>query len=42
MAEFASYNLATININTITNATKLDALRTFVRNLELDIAQVTI
>lgn len=37
MAEFSSYNLATININNITNATKIDALRTFIRTLELDI-----
>lgn len=37
MAEFSSYNLATININNITNATKLDALRTFIRTLDLDI-----
>ncbi|XP_065095817.1 uncharacterized protein LOC135717619 [Ochlerotatus camptorhynchus] len=37
MAEFSSYNLATININNITNATKIDALRSFVRTLQLDI-----
>lgn len=37
MAEFYSYNLATININNITNATKIDALRTFIRAQELDI-----
>lgn len=32
-----SYNVATININTITNETKLNALRTFIRTHELDI-----
>ncbi|XP_055622180.1 uncharacterized protein LOC129765777 [Toxorhynchites rutilus septentrionalis] len=37
MAEFSTYNIASININTITNATKIAALRTFVRTLELDI-----
>jgi exonuclease III len=37
MAEFSSYNLATININNITNATKIDALRTLIRTMELDI-----
>ena len=37
MAEFSSYNIATININNITNTTKIDALRTFIRTLELDI-----
>lgn len=37
MAAISSYNLATININNITNSTKLDALRTFIRTLELDI-----
>lgn len=35
--DFSSYNIATININTITNTTKLEALRTFIRTLELDI-----
>lgn len=37
MVEYTSYNLATININTITNETKLNALRNFVRMLDLDI-----
>lgn len=37
MAEFSSYNLAFININNITNPTKIDALQTFLRTLELDI-----
>lgn len=32
-----SYNLITININNITNATKIDALRTFLRTMESDI-----
>lgn len=36
--EYASYNVATININTISNETKLDALRTFLRTLDIDIA----
>lgn len=35
--DFASYNLVTININNITNATKLNALRTFLRTMESDI-----
>lgn len=35
--DLISYNIATININTITNTTKLDALRTFLRTMELDI-----
>lgn len=35
--DLTSYNFATININTITNTTKLDALRTFFRTMELDI-----
>ncbi|KAL9704610.1 hypothetical protein quinque_008128 [Culex quinquefasciatus] len=35
--DFSSYNLASININNITNATKVDALRSFIRTLELDI-----
>ena len=35
--DFSSYNIATININNITNATKINALRTFIRNMELDI-----
>lgn len=35
--DFLSYNIATVNINTITNATKLESLRTFIRTLELDI-----
>lgn len=35
--DLTSYNFATININTITNTTKLDALRTFLRTMELDI-----
>lgn len=33
-----SYNLASININTITNRTKLNALQTFLRDSEIDIA----
>lgn len=37
MAEFSSFNIASININNITNATKLDALRTFLRTLQIDI-----
>lgn len=37
MDQFVSYNVATININTITNETKLNALRTFCRTMELDI-----
>ena len=37
MAEFLSYNLATININNITKTTKIDALRTLIRTMELDI-----
>lgn len=32
-----SYNIATLNINTITSETKLDALRSFIRTQELDI-----
>lgn len=32
-----SYNIATININTITNTTKINALRSFARTMELDI-----
>ena len=32
-----SYNIATININNISSPTKIDALRTFVRTMELDI-----
>lgn len=35
---FNSYNIASININTITNTTKINALRTFLRMLEIDIA----
>lgn len=35
--DFLSYNIATLNINTITNTTKLEALRTFIRTLDLDI-----
>jgi exonuclease III len=34
---FTSYNIATVNINTITNSTKLNALKTFIRTMELDI-----
>ena len=37
MDQFASYNIATININTISNETKLNALRTFCRTMDLDI-----
>lgn len=37
MAEFSSYNIASININNITNATKLEALRTLTRTHDLDI-----
>ncbi|XP_058456401.1 uncharacterized protein LOC131433815 [Malaya genurostris] len=32
-----SYNVATININTITNPTKLNALHSFLRTLDIDI-----
>lgn len=35
--DFLSYNIATVNINTISNPTKLNALRTFIRTMELDI-----
>lgn len=35
--DLTSYNIATININNITNPTKLDALRNFIRNMEADI-----
>lgn len=35
--EYNSYNIATININTITNETKTNALRSFARTMELDI-----
>lgn len=35
--DYISYNIATININTITNENKLNALRTFARTMELDI-----
>lgn len=35
--ELKSYNICTININNITNPTKLDALRTFVRSADLDV-----
>ncbi|XP_058456328.1 uncharacterized protein LOC131433751 [Malaya genurostris] len=35
--EHNSYNIATININTITNPTKTNALQTFVRMMDLDI-----
>ena len=37
MANYTSYNIATININTITNITKIEALRTFTRTINLDI-----
>lgn len=37
MANYNSYNIANININTITNTTKIDALRTFTRTMNLDI-----
>lgn len=37
MDQFVSYNVATININTIANETKLNALRTFCRTMDLDI-----
>ncbi|XP_055632515.1 uncharacterized protein LOC129772990 [Toxorhynchites rutilus septentrionalis] len=37
MSHRTSYNVATININTITNETKLNALRTFCRTMDLDI-----
>ena len=37
MVDFSTYNFATININNITNATKVDALRSFVRTMDLDI-----
>lgn len=32
-----SFNIATININTITNTTKINTLRSFARTMELDI-----
>lgn len=32
-----SYNIATVNINTITSVTKLESFRTFIRSMELDI-----
>lgn len=35
--EHTSYNIATVNINTITNDTKLNSLRSFIRTMELDI-----
>lgn len=35
--EHTSVNIGTININTITNTTKLNALRTFLRTTDLDI-----
>lgn len=35
--DLLSYNLATININTITSESKLNALRTFIRTHDLDI-----
>lgn len=35
---FTSYNFVTVNINTITNTTKLNALRTLLRSLDIDIA----
>lgn len=35
--DYTSYNIATININTITNATKLNALQSFIRTMDLDI-----
>lgn len=35
--EYTSVNIGTININTITNPTKINALRTFIRSVELDI-----
>lgn len=35
--DHTSYNIATININTITNETKLNSLRSFIRTLDLDI-----
>lgn len=35
--DFFSYNIATININTITNPTKLNALQTFLRTMDLDV-----
>lgn len=35
--EYTSINIGTININTITNTTKLNALHTFIRSTDLDI-----
>lgn len=35
--EHTSVNIGTVNINTITNATKINALRTFIRTTDLDI-----
>lgn len=36
--DYKSYNFVTININTITNENKLNALRSFLRTQEIDIA----
>ena len=33
----SGYNIATININTISSATKLEALKTFIRTMDLDV-----
>lgn len=35
--DYTSVNIGTININTITNPTKINALRTFIRTTDLDI-----
>lgn len=35
--EYTSVNIGTINIHTITNPTKINALRTFIRTVDLDI-----
>lgn len=37
MADMRSYKIATINMNAVTNTTKLDALNSFIRVSELDI-----
>lgn len=35
--DLLSYKIATINISNISNQTKVDALKSFIRSLELDI-----
>lgn len=36
MIEFSRYNLASINVNNITNTTEVGTLRTLIRTLEMD------